>query len=342
MIDSLDLLAEKRGHLASFLPPPSLFYGLQPIRLAEYVACTIKLLPTLLLRPTLARSDSTILRLTAKQWREVLGGRYWRSFWPASEQPSFSMDGDFWKFGGPEIFGKTLSEAIRQGSSSFVPANLQCGCAATIEKIKGDDQVFGSVVASLNQWALLHQFSALAQDALGKAGVEFVKDGPNQHRTPDFYKTDRNATDPVTRLIKKIVLNGVDIPASGWPNIWSGLHETDLKKRRAWIGALRDFFLKYADQRERFETMGPNWPNRNTLQAAQLASLDHPRLDNEQQAYLERYFASCLMAGDWPVELIDDAPDGWVTLEAVKCQECRIARFAEGEDPFALSTESDD
>ncbi|KAI0028642.1 hypothetical protein K488DRAFT_89545 [Vararia minispora EC-137] len=340
----LNMLGEVRGHISSFVPPVHLFYGCNSVaRLHQYVALTIKLLPYLLHRVRLACTDPGVKGLTGKQWRDILGGEYWKEQWPGEEHQFFNMEGDFWKYGGASVFGREESEHIRTGATVPSMGRLLCGCEATREIIQGDGPLIASVVGGLNQWVLLYQLAALAQNSLATENIPVVQEGPIQYRTPDFFETDKARTG-IIQIIKEIVIGKREIPTSGWLPLWTGADECDVRTRRRWLNAVCRFFIFHNDHCARIDELDSyGWTTSKELRWVQIDSLQDSSLDKQQQVYFNRFFISCFLAGQWPTEFLPtpDHPE-----DAIKCRTCRmpVLRLSEGQsllDAFDLSDEDE-
>jgi hypothetical protein len=335
-IAHMDMLPNVQGHLSYYVPPVHLFYGCQsPERLTIYATTAVKLLPFFVRRIKLGLQP-----LSAKRWREILGGEYWNlSCWPKEERSAFDMNGDFWKFGSEEIFGKELSDLIRLGKVPEL-GKLECGCAPTPDKIQGYGPLIEDIVYGLNQWALLHQLSSISQAALTDAKIPAIKDRARMLYIPDFFERDHSSKQKIIRRILSIVTGGQDIPTSGWPRCWSGPEADDDGERREWLESLRSFFLKFADHRTRFAEM-LGWRSARGLSDVVFKELYGDHLDEAQQEYLNRYFLTCLMAGQWPAEFLR-RPEN--EHDYMKCKACRIPFFRalpgqRTADPYDLEDE---
>ena len=320
-MEHMHLLQDTKGYIGSYFPPPSLFYTVTSLeRLFMYTRSVILLLPFLVKR--VARGSK---RFSGKQWREILNGEYWRLRWPKEKRGEFSMEGDFWRYGGEEIFGEEAAGRIARGEWTPTLGKLLCGHPPSREMIVDRGKVIHSLVQevtfALNQWALLHQLSALAQGALKNEGFSEVSDGPVKHITPDFQSTTNKSK--VMKLIREIVTEGEPVPEHGWPKIWCGLRQYELPARRRHVLAMHKFLLNCNDHASYFEGR-PGWTGTRTLSEQQLGSFQEEKLDSVSVEYADRYAVSCLLAQQWPLEWM------WLsTVVASPWYQCAVCRRIE-------------
>jgi hypothetical protein len=336
----IHLLPVVPGHLASFIPPISIFNNPKnPARVTQYVLMTLKLWPLILRRVLVSRKDPAVRPLTASEWRAVLGTEYFQRQWPITLRDESRIAPDFWRFGGEAFFGKAMSKDIVNG---MVPTwgRLLCGCEPTKANVEGNKAIVPMVVYGVAHWELLLQFAALAPQSLEGLGVPTIVDGPRKLCVPDFFNADRTRTSGVLGLIKTIVLGSTKddaIPSHGWLTPFDG-PELPTKEKRIWLKAVRSFFLSHAVHRDRFETPDlVGWMSRAELDRAQLASLLDEKLDDIAQELVNRYFVTAILAGQWPAEMLV-APDRG--LEHIRCTAHggEVAKY----DPSAWDKDSSD
>jgi hypothetical protein len=324
-VKHLDLLPYE-GHTATWIPPVHIFYGCEsPERLLQYAQSAAVLLPSILSRITMARHDATLVPLNAKQWKQILGGEHWRNNWPVDKRPDFSMEADFWRYGSDQFFGRTMSRDIEHGRTQPLAGRLACKCKPTLALMRGDGELIAMIVASLNQWLLMHQLAALAQGALADAGIPAILHGEHGvQRVPDFIDKDRNCGARVLRYIKRIVLGTEDGLDTVWPPLWSGANEMEVKKARGWVEALRVFCIIVSDRTVDFGGLGDGWMGDMALRNAQLGSFPLQKLEQHADEYLARLFVLCFKSGRWPEEFLIGFDDDCT----VKCKDCRAFRPA--------------
>ena len=232
------------------------------------------------------------------------------------------MEGDFWRFGGEEIFGEARARSFAAGTSRPAMGRLLCKCEPSREKLFHEGIVFAKlvqdVVFGLNQWALLHQLSALSEGALRRDGFVEKADGPLKHVTPDFLAVlDRS---PAAKTIKEIVTQGEAVPPHGWPKFWCGFDEYNIKARRKHLEQFRRFVLIQNDHAGFFNGRA-GWEGSWTLGNQQFGSYNDDKLASVSQEYIDRFAVSCLQAQQWPSCWF------WVPEVAglvLHCRSCRV------------------
>jgi hypothetical protein len=322
----INMLPAREGGFASFIPPSSIFHNVGGERAVQYAVTVLQLWPYILRRVTLARSDPKVRPLTTKMWRGVLGGEYWKNLWPKDKRDNFSATTNYWRYGSEAIFGTKFSADIRQGQTPRM-GRLLCRCNPSLDHVKAHKSLLTDVVAGLVQWEHLLQLASLASSSIAALGIPSFEDHGNTICLPDFFETDRDKNNGVLKLIKKIVLNGQDVPSSGWPPLFNGWEIGDEKPLRKWLPATRDFFLNHASHRDIFDKLD-DWMHSGEIRRAQIASLRSDKLDPLSQELHARYFVSCLLQGQWEPEVHaerDGPADGYL-----KCGSCsQLLRLGE-------------
>jgi hypothetical protein len=303
----VDLMPEVEGHLASFFPPTTLFHNdSNSSRVLKYAVMALKLWPLILHRISLARDDPKVRPLTGKEWRNVLGGEYFKMKWPKVERTGFPEAEDFWRYGGVEFFGQAISDKIT-GPQRYSPASsfgkMLCGCDPTIEKVQKEPQVLEEVVTGIAQWELMHQLVELAHSSMKSLGLPPTQIGDRTVFIPDFTGADRELKSGVFGLIRKIVLGEHAIPVHGWLEPFSGLEYNNVKSYRAWINALRSYVLSHTDRSEIFSP-DRGWLTSGTLQGKNVASLPEDKLDDIAQELISRLFVTAMLGKVWMPEML--------------------------------------
>jgi hypothetical protein len=295
----IDLLPVVDGGAASFLPPSTIFNNVGPERVLRYTTMLLQLWPFLLHRISLARSDSNVRPLTAKAWRSVLGGEFWKDLWPKDKRDDFKVAVNYWRYGSDVIFGKELSLQVRQGRELQL-GRLICGCEPTLDIVTQCKILITDVVSGLAQWEHLLQLAALAPGSVAKSGVPVIKDHGRELCVPNFYEDKQVG---VLALIKTIALGGQDVPSCGWPYIFCGWELRDEVDLRKWLLAVREFFLQHAAHRAIFDNFEDDWIKSAELLRAQIRSLRVDKLEPMAQEFLARYFVLCFRQGQMPPEV---------------------------------------
>ncbi|KAI0026471.1 hypothetical protein K488DRAFT_92527 [Vararia minispora EC-137] len=196
------------------------------------------------------------------------------------------MDRDFWCYGGKEIFGENNAQQIAMGDWMLRMGHLLCGCEPTHEKLQFDSKITSQLVQNmifgLNQWALLHQLSALGENMLQEASYLEVVDRPVKHIMPDFLSAVHKVG--MVANIKSIITKG-----------------KTMKDQRKHLYMLWRFLLfsnNHADYFKGWE----GWQDVGTLGAQQLGSFNETKLDSVIQEYLDRFAITCLRAKQWPAD----------------------------------------
>ncbi|KAI0026503.1 hypothetical protein K488DRAFT_92433 [Vararia minispora EC-137] len=250
------------------------------------------------------------MRFTGKQWREILGGEYWKEKWPAEEQGSFTMARWFWKYGGREIFRKEQSDCIWAGMLVPSIGQLRCSCEATVKKVATDLFLIASVVSGLEQWAFIYQLTVLAQVKLKEHACPVIWDGKIKHYM-DFFLGDGwgwgEGTSTVEHM-KMIVFGeeGFESRTRWAEDAWSGPMEVNLGKRRKWLQAFLHFFVFVADAEcnKAIDKLGWTTIAELSHKLTLIPSMNHDRMNNLEQDLTDRYFLMCLMVGNWPAEIL--------------------------------------
>ncbi|KZV74631.1 hypothetical protein PENSPDRAFT_681813 [Peniophora sp. CONT] len=241
-------------HLATYLPPVHLFFGMKDEhRLATCLANMAWLMPILISRIAMARRPgSKIERFRVKDWRDILWGKGW------------TKEG-FWEGGGKLFFGGSLEELAAAEGDVENPTKygeLPCGHEATVENIQGDRRLEHDMLVLLGQWQVLLFLPSLANPALlERAGVKGMVEvfkptlennherrapDPIVHHTPDFRikhdipeasREERNRQGKLilARIRDIVIADDGNVHPSGWTNEHSVEEIGSDTKRRVFL-----------------------------------------------------------------------------------------------------------
>ena len=128
----------------------------------------------------------------------------------------------FFRYGGPLVFGSTLSDELRNGTA-FAIHKLDCGCEATPELLEGDKPLMASIVFRMMLESMKHNLANVANAALQDAGLPKLTNDGSDHWTPDFHYGNDHANPWLANIMNSIE-HIVKLNAHGEPG-WVKLDE---------------------------------------------------------------------------------------------------------------------
>lgn len=316
-------------------------------RIHEYLVWAVKLRPTLLARIRGAREDRTIQRIAPKKFRDVLAKEGWGKRWrdmqlAAAEKAGTRQKGEkialekfdpdcWWRYGSEVLFGKEGSARILRDSIG-PPAEtgvLPCGCAPTMELLRGDRELVPYLLYLFNQLCLLHWLvNILSDTVLTKCNITMLKDDCGTHHVLDFTNTNERRSF-IGALVQAVALGPTGkVDENGWPKCSSPSDTSWDSPRKVWLHNLREI-LVHADPDDMAAIDqelkdDPQWIPTSELKAnkgrADTMSDDERVLDALEEHLMLRYWLTSFKRGQVPVEFLAP-PTG--TSDKPLCRKCR-------------------
>ncbi|KZV60820.1 hypothetical protein PENSPDRAFT_671414 [Peniophora sp. CONT] len=338
--------------IRSFIPPLHVFTGAKSWdKTISMVVATVRMLPLLLARVKLARTDPHVVRLRPKDWKAILTREYWYQHWMDEQriqhitktlqmrtlageefdevQERLKMkdvkiqfehyDYDvFWKYGSRLVFGEAESNRLKSTADAQPEfGELLCGCKPTYELLHKDpDLVFG-LLTWFNQLRLAHWLADLVPSALDKEGIPGGVDSYDAQCTPDF--TDEfEVQKPTVALIQSVVMHKQFVHEDCFPE--GSSEELD---DHAWLKSFSMILTRadYVDVVDQYMAGPKGWIPASCLRENDFCALNEREcLKVEEHLYL-RYFLTSFAAKQWPVEM-----HFLPTASTLRCSNCRTAR----------------
>ncbi|KZV59796.1 hypothetical protein PENSPDRAFT_694833 [Peniophora sp. CONT] len=355
LADALDEAVAKQLEqraLKTFIPPSSIFTGPKSYeKTINMLLFAVRLLPHLLARVKLARTDPSVFRLGTKDWRAVLTPEYWKNTWNDEQRRRYVVDtvqrlredieeGEefdeeaeakkamkativferidvdvFWKYGGQLIFGKAESDRLKSTPGARIElGRLPCGCEATYDLLYKDPLLVFGVLTWFEQLRLGHYLADLVPAALAVDEIPNVVGEHDHHRTPDFTNANEVQKATVAQILR-VAMHKQSVGERGWPQ-----GSEDMFEDFEWLEDFADLLARadnagIVDQHQKHEK---RWYDASYLQSADLSELDEGELCQVEERVFLRYLLTSFAAQQWPVPIHDLAGSNMF-----QCSDCR-------------------
>lgn len=339
-----DEIDPRKGQLATYTPTMSVLYQTEKEdRMLENLVWAVKLRPTLMRRV----KAGYLPRIVPRKFKDLLSTAGWFREWrrvqlSAAEEAGTREKGQqidlqrfdpdhWWKFGSVLLFGEKISAHLASDSSVKLKEGLlPCGCVPTMDLMRGDQALIGSLCFLFNQLCLMQWLvNLVGEDVLIQDHVPRSDDDCGTHYVIDF--TDEKQSNSFTgRLVRHVVMGSehAHLDENGWPKVWGASEMTWDTGRRTWLGGLRELlvladvkFLATIDKEMKHDRQ---WIPTDELKEgkgrANVSSDDERSLAALEEHLMLRYFLTSFQRGQIPVEFLSP-PVG--ALEKPLCRKCR-------------------